>query len=291
VAIDQIIQTGNLSNFIWWIPLFILVVLCNFFFQYVQIFQMRIIGENVVSLIRDEIMERLQIISLRYFSEGEIGRIISRPINDANNLRIFLRMGFTSILLDTSSILGTFIIMFILDFELSAIALSFIPLAIVIIWLLGKYSRKVYRKTLSTLAGLTARMQEDLSGIKIIQAFVQEDKARRRFEETQEENLKANKNALKISSVYQPVIIITRIIGTLIILWYGTIFVESGAITIGTLVAFIEYQFSYFMPLVDLVNISDQYNSAMAAVERLFDLIDTKVEVAEPPPEIAVELK
>jgi ATP-binding cassette subfamily B protein len=252
---------------------------------------MRIIGENVVSLIRDEIMERLQIISLRYFSEGEIGRIISRPINDANNLRIFLRMGFTSILLDTSSILGTFIIMFILDFELSAIALSFIPLAIVIIWLLGKYSRKVYRKTLSTLAGLTARMQEDLSGIKIIQAFVQEDKARRRFEETQEENLKANKNALKISSVYQPVIIITRIIGTLIILWYGTIFVESGAITIGTLVAFIEYQFSYFMPLVDLVNISDQYNSAMAAVERLFDLIDTKVEVAEPPPEIAVELK
>ncbi|MEM2941021.1 MAG: ABC transporter ATP-binding protein [Thermoproteota archaeon] len=291
VAIDQIIQTGNLSNFIWWIPLFILVVLCNFFFQYVQIFQMRIIGENVVSLIRDEIMEKLQIISLRYFSEGEIGRIISRPINDANNLRIFLRMGFTSILLDTSSILGTFIIMFMLDFELSAIALSFIPLAIAIIWLLGKYSRKVYRKTLSTLAGLTARMQEDLSGIKITQAFVQEEKVRRRFEETQEENLKANKNALKISSVYQPVVIITRIIGTLIILWYGTIFVESGAITIGTLVAFIEYQFSYFMPLVDLVNISDQYNSAMAAVERLFDLIDTKVEVEEPPPEIAVELK
>jgi len=291
VAIDQIIQTGNLSNFLWWIPLFILVVLCNFFFQYVQIFQMRIIGENVVSAIRDEIMKRLQFISLRYFSEGEIGRIISRPINDANNLRIFLRMGFTSILLDTSSILGTFIIMFMLDFELTAIALPFIPMAVITIWWLGRYSRKVYRKTLSTLAGLTGRMQEDFSGIKIIQAFVQEDRALRRFEETQGENVKAIKNALKVSSAYQPVVIMLRITGTLAILWFGTLFVESGAITIGTLVAFIEYQFSYFMPLVDLINVADQYNSAMAAVERLFDLIDAKIEVTEPPPEIAVELK
>jgi ABC-type multidrug transport system fused ATPase/permease subunit len=291
IAIDQIIQTGNLSNFLWWIPLFILVVLCNFFFQYVQIFQMRIIGENVVAAIRDDIMEKLQFISLRYFSEGEIGRIISRPINDANNLRIFLRMGFTSILLDASSILGTFIIMFMLDFELTVIALAFIPIAIIIVWQLGRYSRRVYRKTLSTLAGLTGRMQEDLSGIKIIQAFVQEERTMRRFEETQEENVKATKNALKVSSAYQPVVIMLRILGTLAILWFGTLFIESGAITIGTLVAFIEYQFSYFMPLVDLINVADQYNSAMAAVERLFDLIDAKVEVTEPPPEIAVELK
>jgi ATP-binding cassette subfamily B protein len=291
VAIDQIIQTGELMNFLWWIPLFALVVLCNFLFQHVQIFQMRIVGENVVSLIRDEIMERLQVISLRYFSESEIGRIISRPINDANNLRIFLRMGFTSILLDTSSILGAFIIMFMLDFELTLIALSFIPLAMVVVWLLGRYSRRVYRKTLSTLAGLTARMQEDASGIKIIQSFVQEDRARKRFEEAQEENVRANKRALLVSSAYQPVVIMMRIIGSLLILWYGTIFVETGAITIGTLVAFIEYQFSYFMPLVDLVNVADQYNSAMAAVERLFDLIDARIEVVEPPPEIAVELK
>jgi ATP-binding cassette subfamily B protein len=200
-------------------------------------------------------------------------------------------MGFTSILLDTSSILGTFIIMFMLDFELTAIALSFIPIAVISIWQLGRYSRRVYRKTLSTLAGLTGRMQEDLSGIKIIQAFVQEDMALRRFEETQKENVKATKNALKVSSAYQPVVIMLRIIGTLAILWFGTLFVESGAITIGTLVAFIEYQFSYFMPLVDLINVADQYNSAMAAVERLFDLIDAKIEVTEPPPEIAVELK
>jgi len=144
---------------------------------------------------------------------------------------------------------------------------------------------------LNTLAGLTARMQEDLAGMKVIQAFVREEGSRVAFEEKQTENLKANAKAIAISSFYQPVVILIRLIGTLIILWYGTLFVKSGAITIGTLVAFTEYQFSYFMPLVDLIAIYDQYQSAMAAVERLFDLIDTKVEIVEAPPERRVELR
>ncbi|MEM2922749.1 MAG: ABC transporter transmembrane domain-containing protein, partial [Candidatus Bathyarchaeia archaeon] len=280
-----------LTGFLWWVPLFALVVLSNYFLQYVQIFQMRILGENTVAKLRDEMMERLQVISLRYFSEGEVGRIISRPINDANTIRIFLRMGFTSILLDTSSILGALFIMFTLDFELAALAVSILPIAAVVVWFMGKFSRSAYRKTLNTLAGLTAKMQEDIAGMKVIQAFVQEEKAIATFEVKQDENLKANAKAIAISSSYQPLVILIRLIGTMIILWYGTSFVESGAITLGTLVAFTEYQFSYFMPLVDLIAIYDQYQSAMAAVERLFDLIDTKVEVVEAPPERRVELR
>jgi ABC-type multidrug transport system fused ATPase/permease subunit len=291
VAIDQIIQPRDLTGFVWWVPLFALVVLSNYFLQYVQIFQMRIVGENTVAKMRDEIMERLQVISLRYFSEGEAGRILSRPINDANTIRIFLRMGFTSILVDTSSILGALFIMFTLDLELAALAILILPIAAVVVWFMGRFSRSAYRKTLNTLAGLTARMQEDLAGMKVIQAFVREEGSRVAFEEKQTENLKANAKAIAISSFYQPVVILIRLIGTLIILWYGTLFVKSGAITIGTLVAFTEYQFSYFMPLVDLIAIYDQYQSAMAAVERLFDLIDTKVEIVEAPPERRVELR
>ena len=82
-----------------------------------------------------------------------------------------------------------------------------------------------------------------------------------------------------------------RIIGTALILWFGALMVVSGEITIGTLVAFIEYQFSYFMPLVDLVTVIDQYQSAMAAIERMFDLIDTNPEVIDPPLDKAVSIK
>ena len=290
IAIDQIIQPRNLSGFIWWIPLFATVVLSNYAFQYAQTYQMRIVGENVVAKLRDEIIEKLQVISLRYFSEGEIGRITSRPTNDANTVSLFLRLGLTSIVLDISSILGAFIVIFILDFQLALLALLILPVALAILWILGKYSRTAYRKTLITTGGLTSRIQENLAGIKIIQAYAQETTAEKTFQKSQDANVKANIRAILISSSYMPLVITLRLIGTVIILLFGTMFALQGVITIGTLVAFTEYQFAYFMPLMDIVTMYDQYQSAMAAIERLFDLIDTKVEVSEPPIERRITL-
>ena len=291
VAIDQIIQPRNLSGFIWWVPLFIFVTLSNYLLQYTQIFQMRIIGENVVAKMRDEMISRLHVISLRYFSEGEIGRIMSRPINDANYVRMFLRMGLTSIIIDTASILGSFIIIFALNVKLALMAVAVLPLAVGLAWFLGRFSRTAHRRTLSSLSGLTAKMQENLSGMKVIKSFVQQGKAAKEFEEVQDRSVKANQRAVGISASYQPVVFCMRIIGTALILWFGSLMVMDGEITIGTLVAFIEYQFLYFMPLMDLVAVYDQYQSAMAAVERMFDLIDTNVEVEDPSPDKAVDME
>ena len=290
IAIDKIITPKNLSGFIWWIPLFTVIILGNYVFQYIQTYQMRVVGENVVAKMRDDMMEKLQVISLRYFSEGEIGRIISRPTNDANTVRIFLRVGLTSILLDVSSILGSFIVMFILDLRLTLLAMSVLPVALVLVWYLGKYSRAAYRKTLITTSGLTARMQEDLAGIKVTQAYAQEHETEKRFLKSQGENVKATIRAILIGSSYTPFVIGLRLIGTMIILFYGALAVLNGTMTLGILVAFMEYQFSYFMPLVDLVSMYDQYQSAMSAIERMFDVIDTKVEVLEAPPERSIAL-
>jgi ATP-binding cassette subfamily B protein len=290
IAIDEIITPKNLSGFIWWIPLFTVIILGNYVFQYIQTYQMRVVGENVVAKMRDDMMEKLQVISLRYFSEGEIGRIISRPTNDANTVRIFLRVGLTSILLDVSSILGSFIVMFILDLRLTLLAMSVLPVALVLVWYLGKYSRAAYRKTLITTSGLTARMQEDLAGIKVTQAYAQEHETEKRFLKSQGENVKATIRAILIGSSYTPFVIGLRLIGTMIILFYGALAVLNGTMTLGILVAFMEYQFSYFMPLVDLVSMYDQYQSAMSAIERMFDVIDTKVEVLEAPPERSIAL-
>jgi len=291
IAIDQIITPKNLSGFIWWIPLFAAIVLGNYVFQYIQTYQMRVVGENVVAKMRDDMIDKLQVISLRYFSEGEIGRIISRPTNDANTVRIFIRMGLTSILIDVSSILGAFTIMFYLDLRLSLLAMSVLPVALLLVWYLGKYSRAAYRRTLITTSGLTARMQEDLAGIKVTQACAQEKETGKKFLKSQDENVKATIRAIFIGSSYTPFVIGLRLIGTMIILYYGANAVLNGAITLGILVAFIEYQFSYFMPLVDLVSTYDQYQSAMSAIERMFDVIDTKVEVLDALPERSIALQ
>ncbi|HVO36726.1 MAG TPA: ABC transporter ATP-binding protein [Candidatus Acidoferrum sp.] len=291
IAIDRIITPKNLSGFIWWIPLFAAIIIGNYLFQYIQTYQMRVVGENVVAKMRDDMMEKLQVISLRYFSEGEAGRIISRPTNDANTVRIFLRLGLTSILLDISSILGAFAIMFYLDLRLSLLAITVLPVAIVLVWFLGKYSRAAYRRTLITTSGLTARMQEDLAGIKVTQAYAQEKETEKKFLRSQNENVKATIRAILIGSSYTPFVIGLRLIGTMIILFYGVNALLTGTITLGVLVAFTEYQFAYFMPLVDLVTMYDQYQSAMSAIERMFDLIDTKVEILDPLPERSVALQ
>ena len=291
IAIDQIIVPNNLSGFLWWAPIFIFVTVMNYVFQYIQVFQMRIVGEKVVAKMRDEMMSKLQTISLRYFSEGEIGRIMSRPTNDANNVRIFLRMGLTSIILDTTSIIGSFFIIFVLNAKLALIAVSILPVTVGSAWFLGRYSRAAYRKSLSTLSGLTAKIQENLSGMKVIKSFVREKNSYQDFRETQDKNVDANIKALQISASYQPVIFVMRVTGTALILWFGALMAVSGEITIGTIVAFIEYQFMYFMPLMDLVSVYDQYQSAMASIERMFDLIDTRVEIEDPPSDRAVEIK
>jgi ATP-binding cassette subfamily B multidrug efflux pump len=290
VAVDQIIQPGNLSGFLWWIPIFVFVTLGNYLLQYVQIFQMRIVGEHVVANMRDEMMSRIQVISLRYFSEGEIGRIMSRLINDAQNVRIFLRMGLTNIIVDTASILGSLVIIFTLNAKLALAAVSILPIAMLTAWFLGERSRRAYRVALSSLGGLTAKVQENLAGMRVIKSFASEDNAARGFEEAQDKTFKANVNTVKISSLYQPTVLYMRIIGTALILWFGALMVRSGETTIGTLIAFIEYQFSYFMPLMDLTTAYDQYQSAMAALERMFDLIDTSEEVKDPTSDKAVSL-
>jgi len=291
IAIDQIIQPGNLSGFVWWVPVFILVTLGSYLFQYIQLYQIRVLGENVVAQMRDEMISKLQMISLRYFSEGEIGRIMSRPINDANNVRIFLRMGLTSIVMDTTSILGSFIIIFVLNVKLALLAVAVLPLAVVLVLVLGRLSRTAHRRVLSSVGGLTSKIQENLSGMKVIKSFVHEEEAAKGFGEVQDKTVNANLRAIRISASYQPIILMLRIIGTALILWFGSLMIASGDISVGTLVAFMEYQFSYFMPLIDLVTGYDQYQSAMAAVERMFDLIDTCPEVTEPPSDRAVDIQ
>jgi ATP-binding cassette subfamily B protein len=291
VAIDQIIEPKNLSGFVWWIPLFVVVTISTYLLQYVQILQMRIVGESVVAQLRDEMTAKQQMISLRYFSEGEIGRIMSRMINDSNRVRMFLREGLTTIFLDTALLLGSLIIVFAINVKLAIIAISILPIAFAVTWYLGEYSRRAQRKALSSLAGLTARIQENLAGMKVIKSFVREKEAAEDFEKAQKDVVKANIRAVQVSAAYMPTVIHMRIIGTALILWFGALMIKSGDITIGTLVAFIEYQYSYFRPLMELSTVYDQYQSAMAALERMFDLIDTTVEVLDPPLSKGVDVK
>ncbi len=290
VAIDRIITPGNFAGFKWWLPIFVAVAGAHYLVQYIQIFEMRVVGESVVAEMRDDMMRKLQRISLRYFSEGEIGRILSRPVNDANIVRIFIRQGLSVIVQDISQILGALVIIFFINARLAALAVSVLPLAFITAWMLGKVSRKYYRRVLTYTSGMVAKIQENLAGIKVIKAYTQEQRAERDFEKAQQKVLSTSIQTVAISASYQPVVLLMRIVGTLLILYYGALMAMKGEITIGILVAFTEYQFQYFQPLLTLIQSYDQYQSSMSAIERMFDLIDTEVEIPEPDEKKAVRI-
>jgi ABC-type multidrug transport system fused ATPase/permease subunit len=298
IAINNIItptilnhSTSYLSAFIWWIPIFILVTLGTYFFQYVQTYQMRVVGENAVMNIRDQCTAKLQQISLKYFSEGEIGRIMSRPTTDSNQVRIFIRFGLTQMITDAASILGSLVIIFFLNWQLALLAVAILPVAVIMAWLLGGWSRRQYRQTLTNLAGLIAKMQENCSGIKVIKALVKEDDAAKGFDEINKKTVDSYNRTVMISTIYQPLINAMRVIGTILILWYGSVLAINGTINLGILAAFLEYQFAYFMPVTTFLTSYDQYQSCMSALERIYDLIDTEVEVLNPPPDKAIEIE
>jgi ATP-binding cassette subfamily B protein len=298
IAINNIISpavttgdTSYLSGFTWWIPLFIIIIVSNYFFQYVQTYQMRIIGEYTVMKMKNDCVAKLQEISLKYFSEGEIGRVMSRPTTDSQQVRIFIRMGMTAMITDVASIAGSLIIIFFLNLQLALLAVAILPVAVIMLWVLGGVSRRQYRISLTNLAGLIAKMQENCAGMKIIKAFVKDDTAAKGFNEVNDKTVKSWKRTIFISTVYLPIVQVMRVVGTLLILWYGSILIINGGISLGILAAFLEYQFAYFSPLTTLLTAYDQYQSGMSALERIFDLLDTQVEVKDPTPDKAVEIE
>jgi ABC-type multidrug transport system fused ATPase/permease subunit len=278
--IEPVVETHNLSYlsaFVWWVPLFVLVTVTTYVFQYIQTYQMRILGEYSVLKLKNECVAKLQEISLKYFSEGEIGRIMSRPTTDSQQIRIFIRMGLTTIIVDAASISGSLVIIFFLNWQLALLAVSILPVTVILMWALGGWSRRQYRRTLTNLAGLIAKMQENSAGMKVIKSFVREDKAAVGYDEANNKTVGSYKRTVLIQTLYQPIVLYMRIVGTILLLWYGSIMAVNGAISLGVLAAFLEYQFSYFMPLTTLLTAYDQYQSGMSALERIFDLLDTEV--------------
>lgn len=282
LVVDDIITPMSMVGFIWWIPVFLAITVCYYYTQYVATWQIRILGENTVARIREDIMCKLQIISLRYFSEGETGRIIARPINDANNVRMFFRMGLTSIILNAGSLLFGIVIIFFLNVQLAILAIVVLPIAAIATYYLGLFSRKYNRAAFLNTSGMISTMQESLSGIKVVKAFVQLDRFHRRFDDEQNKVVKQRILAVLVSSIYQPVAYIIRVAGTALLLWFGAIMTINGQITLGTFIAFTTYQIMFFNPILALVQAYDQYQQAMSATERMFDLIETKPEVEDP---------
>lgn len=249
---------------------------------YFQTVMLNTIGQRVMYDLREQIFRKLQTIELSFYDANPVGRMITRLTTDVDSLNEVFTAGLVEVLGDVVLIAGALGMMFYFNWKLAIVSLMVIPLLIAATAWFRRGARIGFREVRAKISRLNAFTQEHISGAQVVQLFNREQKAFNQFSEINTAHLNANLNTNFYYAVFYPLVNLISAIGIAAIVWYGGGQVIQNALTIGTLVAFLQYTQRLWQPIQD---ISDKYNVFQAAVvasERVFRLLDTPDKIASP---------
>jgi ATP-binding cassette, subfamily B, multidrug efflux pump len=262
--------------------------LINFICQFIRIRLINKASQGLIYDIRKEVFEHIQSLSFRFFDGRPAGKIISRVTNDVQAISEFVNGGVISFISETFAVIGILVIIFTINFKLALVTIFVIPFFALIVTRLRKKSENAWTETRKTVANINANLNESLQGIRVIHAFSRQDHNIEKFEQINKENYKANLRAIILQMLYGPLVELIGMIGTCGVIWLGARQVVTGEMSVGTIVAFVNYLWRFWAPLSALSNVYNQALSAMASSERLFQVLDTPPEIIDSPD--AVEL-
>jgi ABC-type multidrug transport system fused ATPase/permease subunit len=255
-------------------------------------------GQRVLASMRSQLFRHLQTLHLGYHDTHIAGVIISRVINDVAVINQLLSEGFVTLVGDALVLVGIVTVMLSISPRLALLAFAVIPLMVLATYLFARSAQSAFRHTRSRVAIVVGDLAEDISGMRVIQAFAQEHASRERFEEVNKTNRDAHIAAMSLSFVFMPAIEFLGMLATGIVLWFGGLAVARAELTLGVVVAFLAYVSRFFEPIRELSRLYTTLQSAMAGGERVLHLLDTEPEVADrsdaaemPPIEGRVELR
>jgi ATP-binding cassette, subfamily B, multidrug efflux pump len=274
IAIDNYITQGNFSGLQTIAIIFVIILVFQFVLNYTQQYLTAWIGQNVMYDIRVKIFSHLQNLPLSFFDKNPVGRMVTRVTNDVETLNNMLSSGVVAIFGDVFVLVGIIIVMLFIHWQLALLTFTVLPLIILASFLFRIKVRESYRKIRTRIARINSYLQENISGMMTVQLFNREKNNYKRFSELNHSHKDAHLQTVRYYAIFYPAIEIISSISLALILWYGGIKILSDSITIGVLVAFIQYAERFFQPIRDL---SDKYNimqAAMASSERIFKLLD-----------------
>jgi len=267
---------------------FVAVYFLTFVTQYIQQYLINWLGSRLELNMRKDIFKHLQALSLDFYAKREIGSIVSRVTNDIDKITELTTSGVANVIADLLTLVGIVAIMLWMNWRLSLVTFSIIPLMILFLYLWGRRVRTVYRKTRRTIASVSAKMEESVSGMKEIQSYSQEAETRQEFRQVNRSNMKANVEAGQVMSAFWPAVRVFTALGNFLVLLFGGRAVMAGTLSVGVLFGFMGYLGRFFWPIQDLSGFWNNVQSALAASERVFDIMDTPRGIGDKPN--AVEL-
>ncbi|MEA2366619.1 MAG: ATP-binding cassette, subfamily bacterial [Thermoleophilaceae bacterium] len=287
-AIDDGITKGDTGTLTVIVVLFLAAALINWVATYVQTFLINWVGQRALQDLRIEVFQHLQRLSIGFYGRNKAGVLISRLTNDVQALDQLVTEGISTLFSATLTLIGTAVILVLLDAELAMITFLTFPVLLVASVAFRLASAGAYRLTRERIAQVTAYLQETLSGVRVVRAFGQEERHGTRFAELNDEHRDANMKTVYLNAAYFPAVELLSAVATAAILLYGGNQVLSGGVTIGVLAAFVFYLQSFFDPIQSLSQLYTTYQAGMAALDKIFELLDEEPEIADR--EDAIEL-
>jgi ATP-binding cassette subfamily B protein len=286
-AIDWYIIPRTTNGLSLFVLIYFIVWLVRFAFSYVQEILLNTVGQRVMYDLRSELYEKLQHQEVSFYDRNPVGRIMTRLTSDVDALNELFTSGVIDVLGDLLMIIAIIVVMLLMDWQLTLVSLITVPMLFGATTWFRRHARRGYDQVRTRLARLNAFLQEHLSGAQTVQIFNAEEKSRQQFHEINDEHRNANIDTIFYYSVFFPLVDIIGAIGIAVIIWYGGWRIMGNTsqvtvLTLGALVAFIQYSQLLFQPIRD---ISDKYNVLQAAVVasyRIFKTLDRPIEITTP---------
>lgn len=288
-AIDGYIVPKDVPGLWRVILLYAVILIVNWTSTYYNTYLSTLAGQKAICNLRQGLFEHLQTLSFTFFDRRKAGKIMSRFTNDINSLNQFLTSGILKVASDVIILVGIIVLMLSMNWKLALV--TFLTLPFVVFAAAGMRVRVIeaFRDTRSTIAEVNSSLQENISGVRVVQAFTREKVNLERFDRINRANFQANIKASTLLAAFAPMVEVVAALGTILVIWYGAKLIAAGQISVGVLAAFLGYVTRFYSPVRDLSTVWGWLQSAMASSERLFEILDTPPEIRESAN--AVELK
>jgi ATP-binding cassette, subfamily B, multidrug efflux pump len=278
-AIDQHIAVGRLEGLGVIAAQYLAVLLASFGLEYLQTWLMQVTGQRIMYDLRMEIYAHLQRLDLRFYDRNPVGRLMTRVTSDVDVLNDLFTSGVIAIFGDVFTLAGIMIVLLVMDWRLALTSFAVLPLIVLVTQWFRRHVRESYRTVRAWIARINAFLQENLTGMSTVQLFRREEMNFARFDRINAQHRDANIDSIFYYAVFYPAIEIVGAMAASLIIWYGGLRVMAGTLTLGALVAFLQYSSRFFRPISDMSEKFNVLQSAMASSERIFTLLDEPVAI------------
>jgi ABC-type multidrug transport system fused ATPase/permease subunit len=282
-AIDAGIKTGDLSALDLTVVAFALAALLYALGTCAETYLVGWVGTRALQDLRERLFSHIQSMSIGFFTRRSPGVLISRMTNDVEALNQLVTSGVVTMFSSTLTLIGVVVILLVLDVKLALVTFITFPLLAIASVVFRIVSAGTYRATRERIAAVTAYLQETLSGVRVVRSFGQEPRHEAVMTDLNERNRAVNMKTVYLNASYFPAVELLAAIGTAVILLYGGSQAIEGAIQIGVVVSFVAYLAVFFEPIQELSQLYTTYQQGMAALDKIFDLLDTEADMVDAP--------